>query len=239
MYRLVEALLAAQIVVAAISKDAVAVEFVVENLANSTPGGERFEQTVGNAKALDMLASASAFINRVLYDGSSIPRKVVSKLIFSVDQDTQGFVAYTVGGEKNESFIHLSDKYVGGYNESPDVAREIEGIIYHESTHVWQWNGQGTAPGGLIEGIADYIRLIAGLAPPHWVKAGAGERWDQGYDITAYFLQYCESLKPGFVRDVNARLALGTWNLNFFQNLLGKSVDQLWADYKAKYARRK
>lgn len=31
----------------------------------------------------------------------------------------------------------------------------------------------GTAPGGLIEGIADYVRLRSGLAPPHWrpVKA--------------------------------------------------------------------
>ncbi|CAI0445498.1 unnamed protein product [Linum tenue] len=44
-------------------------------------------------------------------------------------------------------------------------------------THVWQWLGGGQgdiAPGGLIEGIADFVRLRAGLAPPpgRWVKPG-------------------------------------------------------------------
>jgi hypothetical protein len=38
----------------------------------------------------------------------------------------------------------------------------VTGVLYHEVTHVWQWNGQGRANGGLIEGIADYVRLKAG-----------------------------------------------------------------------------
>jgi hypothetical protein len=49
-------------------------------------------------------------------------------------------------------------------------------------------DGRGTANGGLIEGIADYVRLKAGYAPGHWVKPGQGDRWDQRYDVTARFL---------------------------------------------------
>ena len=45
--------------------------------------------------------------------------------------------------------------------------------------HCWQYNGLGTCPGGLIEGIADYIRLKDGLAPPHWTRGG--KHWDDGY----------------------------------------------------------
>jgi len=36
-------------------------------------------------------------------------------------------------------------------------------VIYHEVAHSWQWFGAADrVPGGLIEGIADYVRLKAG-----------------------------------------------------------------------------
>ncbi|WJZ83949.1 hypothetical protein VitviT2T_003587 [Vitis vinifera] len=64
-------------------------------------------------------------------------------------------------------------------------------------THIWQWNGNGQAPGGLIEGIADFVRLKANYAPSHWVQPGQGDRWDQDYDVTARFLDNCNSLRNG------------------------------------------
>uniref|UniRef100_M8CNQ0 Uncharacterized protein n=1 Tax=Aegilops tauschii TaxID=37682 RepID=M8CNQ0_AEGTA len=78
-------------------------------------------------------------------------------------------IAYT-----SDNGIHLSTSYVGGYT-SGDV-KEVTGVLYHEATHVWQWNGQGTANGGLVEGIADFMRLKAGLAPGHWRPRGSGNR---------------------------------------------------------------
>ena len=112
---------------------------------------------------------------------------------------------------------------------------QVTGVLYHETTHVWQWNGQRHANGGLIEGIADYARLKAGYAPGHWVKPGQGDRWDQGYDITARFLDYCDSLKPGFVALLNANMKDG-YTDDFFAQILGNTVQQLWQDYKANYA---
>ena len=125
-------------------------------------------------------------------------------------------------------------RYINDF--SGDVKREITGVLYHETTHVWQWNGNGqSVPGGLIEGIADFVRLKANYAPAHWVGPGGGDRWDQGYDVTARFLEYCDGLQSGFVAELNKKMRDG-YSPSFFQELLGKSVDTLWADYKAAYA---
>jgi hypothetical protein len=111
----------------------------------------------------------------------------------------------------------------------------VTGVLYHEVVHVWQWGLQdyGAHP-GIFEGIADFVRLRAGYAPAHWVQPGQGSSWDKGYDVTARFLDYCDSLEPGFVAVLNAKLKDG-YNEDYFLQILGKNVQQLWQDYKAKY----
>lgn len=141
--------------------------------------------------------------------------------------DVMGGVAYATNNE-----IHVSNDYIGNY--SGDVRREITGVLYHEIAHIWQWNGNGQTPGGLIEGIADFVRLKANYAPSHWVQAGQGDRWDQGYDVTAKFLDYCNGLRNGFVAELNKKMKTG-YSAQYFVDLLGKTVDELWTHYKAKY----
>ncbi|GLJ24737.1 hypothetical protein SUGI_0472890 [Cryptomeria japonica] len=203
-----------------------ALVFVFSNHAQGTSGGNRFDQEIGQSGAFEIMDSSTRFIWNTFHQQSAADRKNVDRVALIVE--SMDGVAYTSADE-----IHLSADYVGNYGG--DVKAEIRGVLYHEMTHVWQWNGQGKAPGGLIEGIADYVRLTAGLAPSHWVKPGGGDKWDQGYDVTALFLQYCDSIRSGFVADINAKMASG-WDLGFFNDLTGKSVDQLWSDYKAKYA---
>ncbi|GAB4856583.1 hypothetical protein Ancab_014500 [Ancistrocladus abbreviatus] len=202
-----------------------AVDYEVINNAANTPGGERFTNEVGTDYSRDTLSAATTFIWQIFQQDNPADRKDVQKITLIVES-IDG-VAYTQNNE-----IHLSANYVAGY--SGDVKTEITGVLYHEMTHVWQWNGNGQANGGLIEGIADYVRLKAGYAPSHWVKPGQGDRWDQGYDVTAYFLDYCNSLRDGFVAELNKKMRDG-YSDSFFNDLLGKSVDQLWSDYKAKY----
>ena len=103
-------------------------------------------------------------------------------------------------------------------------------------TMKWHTYGNGKAPGGLIEGIADFVRLKANYAPSHWVQAGQGDSWDQGYDVTAKFLDYCNGLRNGFVAKLNKKMKTG-YSAQYFVDLLGKTVDQLWKDYKAKYGK--
>ncbi|CDP10877.1 unnamed protein product [Coffea canephora] len=210
---------------AAVIQGSHAVEYAVTNTAASTPGGARFGRDIGVQYSKQTLDSAANFIWRIFQENAPADRKNVQKVDMFVD-DMDG-VAYTSNDQ-----IHVSARYIQGY--SGDVRREITGALYHEMTHVWQWKGNGQAPEGLIEGIADYVRLQAGYAPSHWVKPGQGDQWDQGYDVTARFLDYCNSLKNGFVAQLNKKMGNGYSN-NYFVELLGKSVDQLWNDYKAKF----
>ena len=78
------------------------------------------------------------------------------------------------------------------------------------------------------------MRLRADLAPSHWVQPGQGDRWDQGYDVTARFLDYCNSLRNGLVAELDQKMRRG-YSADLFVELLGKTVDQLWSDYKAQY----
>ncbi|XP_050260457.1 uncharacterized protein LOC126705472 [Quercus robur] len=205
-----------------------AVEYEVTNNAGNTPGGVRFNNEIGSDYSKQTLISATDFIWSLFKQSTDADRKNVPKVSLFID-DMDG-VAYASNNE-----IHVSARYINGF--SGDVKTEITGVLYHESTHIWQWNGNGqNTPGGLIEGIADYVRLKAGFAPSHWVQPGQGNSWDQGYDVTARFLDYCNSLSDGFVAELNKKLKDG-YSANFFVELLGKTVDQLWSDYKAQYAK--
>lgn len=135
-------------------------------------------------------------------------------------------VAYTKGTELDDDHkeIHLSLGYVKGIRRAPagpittiggpgshggDVAGayEIEGVLVHELVHCFQYNGRGACPGGLVEGVADWVRLEARLGAPHWRKDMVPDRWDQGYERTAYFLDWLEKkFGKGTVRRINEAL---------------------------------
>ncbi|MQL78219.1 hypothetical protein Taro_010657 [Colocasia esculenta] len=215
------------VLAAAAAGGARAVEYEATNNALGTPGGNRFQAEVGLDYSRQVLADASAFTWDTFGQQNPADRKGGVDRV-SLVVETMGGVAYAAGNR-----IHLSAGYVAGYGG--DVRREVTGVLYHEVVHVWQWNGRGAAPGGLVEGIADYVRLKAGYAPSHWVKPGGGNRWDQGYDVTAHFLDYCNGVAGGgFVAALNRKLRDG-YSDGFFVELLGKTVQQLWAEYKAKY----
>ncbi|GLJ24743.1 hypothetical protein SUGI_0473000 [Cryptomeria japonica] len=137
-----------------------ALVFVFSNHAQETSGGNRFDQEIGQSGDFEIMVLSTKFIWKTFHQQSTADRKNVDKVTLIVE--SMDGVAYTSADE-----IYLSADYVGNYGG--DVKAEIRGVLYHEMTHVWQWNGQGKAPGGLIEGIADYVRLTAGLAPSHWL----------------------------------------------------------------------
>ncbi|XP_021753419.1 uncharacterized protein LOC110718816 [Chenopodium quinoa] len=204
-----------------------AVTYSVTNSAANTPGGTRFNNEVGTAYAHQTLSAATNFIWKTFHQTDPACRKSNIQQVRLIVESMQDYAAYTVNDQ-----IHLNANYVQSY--SGNVKTEVTGVLIHEMAHVWQWNGNGQAPGGLIEGIADYVRLKAGYAPSHWIKPGQGDRWDQGYDVTARFLDYCNSLRDGFVAELNKKMR-GGYSDAYFTDLLGKSVNQLWNDYKARF----
>ncbi|KAK8105414.1 BSP-domain-containing protein [Apiospora kogelbergensis] len=144
-------------------------------------------------------------------------------------------VAYTTGIDLDDDHkeIHLSLEYVAGINPAARRAHEITGVLTHELVHCHQWNGKGAAPGGLVEGVADWVRLQCGLAPPHWKKGDRGAKWDAGYQHTAYFLEYLEGrFGKGTVRRLNEKLRVEKYEEKaFWTGTLGRPVQQLWEDY--------
>ena len=94
----------------------------------------------------------------------------------------------------------------------------------------------------------DWVRLRANLTPPHW-RARPTERWDAGYDATAYFLAWLEARHgPRTVPALNAALDSGSdsgsdeassvsvgpaYDDAVFHRLTGSTVDDLWRAYCA------
>ncbi|KAJ6385659.1 hypothetical protein OIU77_028774 [Salix suchowensis] len=126
-------------------------------------------------------------------------------------------LAYTSNKE-----IHVGGDYIQAI--TADIKWDFNGVLYHEMAHVWQWDGSAgtTAPDELIDGIADFMRLKADYAPADWAKPGEGERWDEGYAVTARFLDYCNELRDGFVAELNKKMRV-TYSVDFFVELLGKA----------------
>ncbi|KAL2006385.1 hypothetical protein VTN00DRAFT_9053 [Thermoascus crustaceus] len=177
-------------------------------------------------------------------------------------------VAYTTGIDLDNDHkeIHFSLSYIRTWTTRyPDPVSELAGVLTHELVHCYQHisppqapDGDGEPvprpPGGLIEGIADFVRLKAGLVPPHWKRPTGAEdrtdRWDQGYQHTAFFLEWLEDVRvgTGAVGMLNDRLLRvgyvgedddasmdgdkeGDGKEGFWKELFGAGVLQLWEEY--------
>ncbi|XP_021290624.1 uncharacterized protein LOC110421357 [Herrania umbratica] len=208
-----------------------AVDYAVTNQAAATPGGIVFNNQLGVEYTRQQMQSASEFIWNLFQqtdpqDGKRNSIPTVS--LFVVDTLPPQIPAATSNNE-----IQVSDKHIEAFS-GDQLKPEFNGVLYHEMTHVWQWNGNGQQDetlGGLIEGIADFVRLKANYVPAGWAQPGQGDKWYDGYSVTARFLDYCEGLRPGFVAELNRKMRDG-YSTDFFSQLLGKTVDQLWSDYK-------
>jgi len=86
----------------------------------------------------------------VLYDDVATVKKV-SAITLVIESPGSG-VAATGGGRTG-----FSAAYIAGIKGN--VLYELEGVISHEFTHVYQ-NNKG--PGWMIEGMADFVRYRAG-----------------------------------------------------------------------------
>ena len=150
-----------------------------------------------HARPGSIVEDATRRVFDVLYRGGGDVPPVRSVTLILLPM---GGIANTSGLELDNEHkeIRFSLDYIAGLTDRSAAGQcdEIFGVIVHEMVHVWQWNGQGQAPSGLIEGIADFVRLKAGLASPNWTHE-AGEKWDAGYAATAYFLEWLDGQAGG------------------------------------------
>ncbi|CAM1511594.1 Fc.00g091070.m01.CDS01 [Cosmosporella sp. VM-42] len=185
----------------------------------------------------ECLATAVQNVLRLLYSSPSCPTTTLppTRSVTLILRDMPG-VAYTTGSDLDSDHkeVHFSLTYISRINSSR-ITEEITGVITHELVHCFQYNGHGSCPGGLIEGIADWVRLNCNLSPPHWKRESDG-KWDRGYQHTAYFLEYLETrFGKGTVQQLNEKLRTQRYEEKaFWTELVGRPVEQLWGDYVEK-----
>ncbi|TDL28165.1 plant basic secretory protein [Rickenella mellea] len=171
------------------------------------------------------LRDAVTTVCKTLYTKQNVPRNVRSITLYLDDMDG---VAYTKGSDLDNDHkeIHFSTRHI--QNSQARAKDEILGVIYHEMVHCYQYDGKGSCPGGFIE---DFVRLKAGLDPPHWRKGG--DRWDAGYETTAYFFKWIEErYGEGIVQKLNETVKDNKYSDDIFSNVTGRDVGRLWKAYK-------
>jgi len=203
----------------------------IEDLSN--PG---IEILLMNVKPYQAMRNAVIQVLETLYTIQTQPKNIAS--ITLVLRDFAG-VAHTHGSAANDADkeIHFSTRHI---QASIGRAREeILGVLTHEMVHCFQYNAKGTCPGGLIEGIADFVRLRSGLNPPHWKRSlpSGSDKWDAGYEKTAYFLDWVEqAFGPGVIRAINEGMRKSKYeNGQVWPDVTGQSVDDLWVRYKSSF----
>ncbi|PRQ21915.1 hypothetical protein RchiOBHm_Chr6g0244521 [Rosa chinensis] len=228
MARFLLSLVFASLLALAAVHETQAIEYIVENRALNTAGGVRFRDELGVDYTKQRMRDATDFIWNLFKETTAAERRDTPRISLFVE-DIEGIAV------SSSDIIHFSAKYIEGLTAAK-LKNDFNGILYHEITHSLQRNGKGQAPVGLVEGIADFVSFLkAGFIYDGYANPGDGNRWDEGYGVTARFLEYCNGLKDGFVAELNKKMIDGYSN-DFFNQLLGKTVDQLWTDYKAKYA---
>lgn len=196
---------------------------------DTTPQGDLFKNAIPEpARVLWQAAHAAC---RLLYrDGAEV--RDISTITLIVE-DAPG-IASTSG-----TTIKLSTPYLKQQSDAGvDLTQEITGILHFATSLVYQnhgSSGDAGAPGWLVVGISDYVRLESGYIDR--AKRRAGGAYDAGVSqTTAFFLDYLAMTKdPSIVYELNRQLAptAPAWSNDVFTQLLGTDVDTLWAEYQS------
>jgi len=109
-------------------------------------------------------------------------------------------------------------------------------LLTHEVMHIVQ-SYPGGQPGWLVEGIADYVRFRYGRdnAGSNWSLPDfdRSQKYTDSYRVTGRFLAWLERKVKGDIVDrLDQALRQNQYqNGQIWNQLTGKSVDQLWNDY--------
>ena len=171
---------------------------------------------------------------RTLYQQADEIRSATSlTLILRYDP---GAVAWKSGDGANITVMISTAHLQNVKNAGRDVGREIKGILFHEMTHMYQQDDSdgGGADSGLIEGIADTVRFKNGFIPDG-AQPNKNGRWNDGYRTTAFFLLWVDQHYNSFIYKLNLSMSNTDgkrWSPEAFRTITGRSVDQLWNDYR-------
>lgn len=193
----------------------------------SGPVGPDLAPTAGRLVA-EFYRCYPALLERFELPDDPAPRRI--EIVF---KERLRVPAYCTGDR-----ITVSGSYLKGRPE--DFA-----LLTHELTHAVQRypraRGGFDKPGWLVEGIADYARKVYGPeTQPGWrlpERLSARNNYDDGYRVTARFLEWLDARTPGAVDALHAALNRGEYRDALFEEVAGKPVADLWAECVADLAK--
>jgi hypothetical protein len=192
-----------------------------DNMFPTTTGGMRF-----NTHVPDVTATMQAHSRAICRWIFRTPEDVKRVSMVTVIIDNHAGVANAGGGT-----IRFSANYIGGIGgNDAAVAFEINGVLVHEATHLWQYNNGG---GALVEAMADYARFRVGY--DRLSRRRTGGNWSDPYTTGGFFIAWVEDkYDKDWGYKVNMGMKTSGFNYaNFIQATFGKSADDLWAEYQA------
>lgn len=123
-----------------------------------------------------------------------------------------------------------------------DNLADLDFVIVHEMAHVaqdyWRFPFHVFTPGDSdcwVEGMADYVDFKLGLGDgPFCAECAAGyPHYKQGYNCAGAFLLYLdETYGSSIIRQLNLELWQHTYKPEFFFRTTGKTLGQLWMEFK-------
>jgi hypothetical protein len=148
-------------------------------------------------------------------------------------------VAETYHKDARNSVINIGARFLARqYSERKDyqwIAWSMKGIMSHEITHVFQFGPRNSSEEdrfGLVEGMADYVRIQLGL---HNAKRNLGGNWNDGYTTTGYFIKWLvDTRDSNFARKLNATARdYTTWSWDrACHAIAGRGIQDLWGQYQ-------
>ena len=150
-------------------------------------------------------------------------KKSLKKIFFIIDPAYKG-VAETGGG-----VARYNPEWLTKHPEDIDV-------VTHEMMHVVQGYPDGSGPGWLTEGIADYVRAEYGInnEAAHWSLPAykSTQSYENSYRVTARFLQWLVKNKnPKMVDKLDAAMRNKTYTDGIWKTLAKADLDTLWKEY--------
>jgi len=165
---------------------------------------------------------------------------VLDNIDYTVE-DTDGISAK--GGSQPNISIFFSSRYLAqkkaeGLNDQ-ELKDEVVGVLVHEITHGYQYEPKGAGEYkqgddfyGFIEGMADIVRYLRGYTPVS--KRSAGGHWNDGYNTSAFFMDWLHSKDIEFLYKFNQSAEkINPWSWEAAtQSILKQSVQELWNEYQ-------
>lgn len=182
------------------------------------------------------------FINRDSAFSSVTKQKMIDAFFTVYPKEAETYNPATL---KKVTFI-IDPTYDGVAATGDGVARynpewlhkhpEDIDVVTHEVMHIVQAYPDGSGPGWITEGIADYVRYDYGVNnfAAKWALPAfaATQSYKNSYRITARFLLWIEKHEhAGFVKALDNSMRTKTYTPDIWKRLTGSTLDELWAAY--------